>query len=324
MMQDLYLDIGSTNIKWEMGGERRFTPFPAPSRCDSPYFEVPAEEIVDLVRAIVCDAGAARVFLSVQMHGYVLLKEGRAITPYISWRDTRGTGIIPKFTLTPQYCVAIKPNLPRLRLQTHSEVFDEFCTLGSFLARCLTGENRTHITDAACTGFYCAGVAVEMPFRLPEVKEGEIGTFECARIFAPMGDQQCSVAGAVGTLGAFNGYILNLGTAAQMCCISPFGEGEFESRPYFGNQSLLTVTGLIGGGHVAKMSDETAEPLLVSAYREALGKLPRRERILVTGGLVRHRTALIERVLRRLDIPYTLNPDCDALAGLKLIARSYL
>lgn len=84
------------------------------------------------------------------MHGYVLLKEGREATGYISWRDERGKDLPPDFALTEEYGVRIKPNLPRLSLQAQSVAADEFCTLGSYLVYRLTGKNTTHVTGRRC------------------------------------------------------------------------------------------------------------------------------------------------------------------------------
>lgn len=321
---DVYIDIGSTNIKWKdtKDGKVRTTPFPAPIKSGEGRFEVPAEEILERVRSLVC--GAARAFVSVQMHGYVLMKRGQAVTDYVSWRDERGKDLSPAFALTKEYGVDIKPNLPRLSLQAQTTEFDEFCTLGSYLAYRLTGNNSTHITDAAPSGFYnvCKREKDAVPFRLPNerYKVERIGRYGATEIYTPVGDQQAAILGAVGK--DFDGYVLNLGTAGQLCCIAKgFETGEFESRPYFGGGTLCTVTRLAGGGEIKDYADGEIEDRLVEEYGLAIKRLPKRDKILATGGVVKYRRELLCKVLERLGVEYAFNEDCDALAGLEKIAK---
>lgn len=320
---DVYIDIGSTNVKWRRGGECvKTTPFPAPLKSEYPYFEANADEIVLLVERLI--RGADRVFISVQMHGYVLLKDGSAVTNYISWRDERGGNCTPAFTLTKEYGVDIKPNLSRLSLQTQTAEYDEFCTLGSYLVYRLTGKNVTHITDAAPSGFYnvCQREEEKVEFRLPKARYevNVAGRYGLTEIYTPVGDQQAAILGAVGN--EFDGYILNLGTAAQLCCIADgFVSGEYESRPYFGGKTLCTVTRLVGGGVIAKYTDEEIEERLVREYGEAMKKLPERKKVLATGGVVKYRKELLRRVLERLGVEYAFNEECDALVGLESIAK---
>ena len=322
MKKDLFIDIGSTNIKWKREGIVHQTPFPAPVLSSEGRFEVNAEEIFEIVRRLIEDD--ERVFFSVQMHGYVLLKNGVAVSNYISWRDERGAKLTPNFTLTKEYSVDVKPNLPRLSLQAQTVDFDEFCTLGSYLVYRLTGINATHITDAAPSGFYnvCTRKRVQTEFQLPTefyaVKP--VGNYKNAVIYTPVGDQQAAILGAVGK--EFSGYVLNLGTAAQICEISDkFVSGEFESRPYFEDKTLCTVTRLIGGGVIAKYSDDEIFDELVEEYGTALKKLPTCDRLVATGGVVKYRKGLLCRVLDELGVSYSFNEECDALAGLEIIAK---
>lgn len=320
---DIYIDIGSTNIKWKRSGEEvKMTAFPAPVIEEYPYFEVDAKEIVRIVEMLIREAD--RAFFSVQMHGYVLLKNGKTVSNYISWRDERGKDETPSFALTKEYGVDIKPNLPRLSLQTQKVDFDEICTLGSYIVYSLTGKNITHITDAAPTGFYNVRRRTHevTRFRLPKAsyKVKKAGRYGLTDIYTPVGDQQAAILGAAGK--EFDGYILNLGTAAQMCCIAKeFAVGAFESRPYFLGKTLCTVTRLIGGESIAKYTDEEIADRLAEEYGGALKKLPRSEKLLATGGVVKYRKELLCKVLERLNVEYTFNEACDALAGLEIIAK---
>ncbi len=321
-MTDLLLDVGSTNVKWAAGGDQFTAPFPPPIRSDFPFFEVSAKEIFGLVARVMERTAPSRVFLSVQMHGYVLLKGGIEQTEYISWRDTRGGNEKPRFAISDEYGVSVKPNLPRLSVQTQTCAFDEFCTLGSYLVYKLTGVNRSHVTDVAPSGFYNVrkGEADGCGFRLPLVSASveRAGFFGKSEIFTPVGDMQAAVLGAAR---GFDGYVLNLGTAGQLCCVEEgFVAGDFESRPYFGGRTLCTVTGLPAGAVVSREGD-AAEELLVREYAAAMKRLPRRSKISVTGGVVKYRRPLLERVLKRLNTEYVFHEGCDALEGLEILAK---
>ena len=325
MKKDLFIDIGSTNIKWKKDGIVQQTSFPAPVVNSNGRFEVDAEEIFGIIEPLI--DGAERVFLSVQMHGYVLLKGGKRVSNYISWRDERGANSVPMFELTKEYGVDIKPNLPRLSLQTQTVTYDEFCTLGSYLVYRLTGKNQTHISDAAPSGFYnvCTREQEKTSFRLPEAVYSlqPVRSYKNALIYTPIGDQQSSVLGAVGK--DFDGYVLNLGTAAQLCKISKgFVRGEFESRPYFEGKTLCTITRLIGGGVIAQHTDDELFDALVKEYGNAMKKLPICDRLLATGGLIKYRKPLLCKVLDALKVNYSFNEDCDALAGLEILSKGEL
>lgn len=327
---DLYIDIGSTNIKWSHGKTAGKIPFPAAFDAAYPRYEVRADEIFSIVLNLIDTHRPRRAFFSVQMHGYVLLKEGREATGYISWRDERGKDLSPDFALTEEYGVRIKPNLPRLSLQAQSVAADEFCTLGSYLVYRLTGKNTTHVTDAAASGFYNVktGARDACRYRLPEAvyRVQEAGRYKDTAVFSPVGDQQASVLGAWKGMENAEGYVLNLGTAAQLCCTAEgFAAGDFESRPYFGGNTLCTVTGLPGGGYISrtigKTSAKALRETLAEAYASALKKLPPRRKIIVTGGVVHYHRILIEETLETLPKAYVLNEGADALAGLKILAE---
>lgn len=331
---DLLMDVGSSNIKWKIYEEGKGTgegsiPFPAPLRDEYPYFEVDGEESIGCVQKIIRLFSPSRTFFSVQMHGYILLKNGKPVTPYISWRDKRGEGITPHFSITQEYGVSLKPNLPRLSLQTLHTDADSFCTLGSFLSYCLTGRNETHITDAAASGFFNVKLKSidECRLYLPEASfyVKEIGRYASSRIYTPTGDQQASVLGAVSACSEHgNGYVMNLGTAGQLCMISEkFIRGDFESRPYFYGKTLCTVTGLPAGEFLKrqKNADRTqTEEIMYQKYFSALQKLPRRKSILAVGGVTKYHRDLVERVLNRLGLDYFVDEKSGAIEGLKILA----
>ena len=323
-MKDLYIDVGSTNVKWMESNSPtlHLVAFPPAEREEYPYYEVCHEKIFEKIKTIIETCNANRVFFSVQMHGYVLLKNGKAVTPYISWRDERGKFLTPNFNLTKEYGVDIKPNLPRLSLQAQTVDFDEFCTLGSYLVYRLTGENVTHITDGAASGFFNVKEKTcdKVNFKLPRVTYSvkAVGYYKNTIICTPVGDQQATVLGSVEK--DYEGIVLNLGTAGQMCCIKKgFVSGNYESRPFFNGKTLCTVTRLIGGGIIAERSDEELEQMLIQDYKTAKDNLPQNKEMIVTGGVVKYRKKLLCNVLDKLNVNYKFNQQCDAINGLKML-----
>lgn len=335
-MKALLIDVGSTSVKWtETNGDavgavgRR--PFPSRLPLPAPYVEMNPEEIARIITEIVDGSAAERVYLSTQMHGWLLAdKSGKLLTNYISWQDGRG-GLVPfPIALSARHGVGVKPNLPRAGVYAMRTLFPAvaaqakiFYTLGSYLVWLLTGENATHITDAAASGYYDAVTCRpdECELSLPHACDRlvPVGAYRGKMIYSPVGDQQASVLGAEG---GEDCYILNLGTAAQLCAIAPsFSEGAFESRPYFRGKTLLTVTGLYGGKYLAEQAGgEGLSRRLEENYRAALTRLPARDRLLATGGALRYHGKVLAEALRALALPIRLNKEADALEGLRILS----
>lgn len=337
-MSDLYVDVGSTNVKYrsvdDPGGVMAGSePFPKPCVNDGICYEVKLSDINEVLHRIVGKSTYSRIFISTQMHGYVLKKGDKFITEYISWRDKRGENLCKNYVLPPESGESVKPNLPLLSARVTLEKLGVECgedltffTLGSYISYLLTGVNATHITDAAASGFFNAvtrkkGEWVDFDMRLPEVcyEVKAVGRYNGAQVFSPFGDQQCAV---LGSGASSDEYILNLGTAAQMCCVeNEFVSGNFESRPFFGGKTLCTVTGLIGGACIARKNDEDLYDSLIEEYSAALKKLPAKKGLLITGGVVGYRQNLIGKVADGLKVGYRLNDSSDALCGLELIGK---
>ena len=72
-MSNLFIDVGSTNIKYsEDDGNIHIIDFPYPTNRTEHIFEVPIDRITDSITAVINGSAAKRVYFSVQMHGYVL------------------------------------------------------------------------------------------------------------------------------------------------------------------------------------------------------------------------------------------------------------
>lgn len=342
-MKYLCIDIGSTSIKYAESENGSFpekvnkTPFPEALPLPEPFYEADAEKIFSIVKDIIDSSSAQAVMFSVQMHGYLLAdKNGKLLTRYISWRDKRA-GLKPYgSTLSPEHGVGLKANLPRASVKVTAELFPEiaknaavFFTLGSYLAFRLTGNNVTHITDAAASGFYnCITgrvdfdekdypVKLSLPTAFTEVKPA--GVYNGKTIYTPVGDQQATILG----LGENDCYILNLGTAAQMCETGDiFLSGDFECRPFFDGKFLYTVTGLYGGGYIRENSrGKGIEEALVSDYKKALEKLPEKKNLIVTGGTTEYYKELILGVLKELPPKSRVAEKADAINGLCRLAE---
>ena len=182
----LLIDIGSTHIKWakvshiyqiEDEGKR---PFPEPCVDRDNFFEVDIHKIEKIIVEIIDSfQDIDKVFISAQMHGYILTdKKNDPITPYISWRDQRAKNNIKPFKIKESYGVLFKYNLPKVSIkfmvESNPELMSKcknFYTLGSYITFKLTGKNETHITDAAPSGFYNVidGTKDKLYFSLPDI-----------------------------------------------------------------------------------------------------------------------------------------------------------
>ena len=338
-MKNLLIDIGSTNIKWttdDNTSELKVckTAFPKSKQLPPPYFEVQLEKIIYIIDDIINSSkNIKNIFISTQMHGYVLADQDyNPITDYISWQDERAALIEFPYIITKEQGVDLKPNLPRASVfalsQLNPEKYQkayEFFTLGSYIAYYLTNNNATHITDAAPSGFYnvVTRQAEKTQFRLPVASYDVeiVGRYKGINVFSPVGDQQAAILGCGAQTDT---YILNLGTAGQLCAISDtFIKGDFESRPYFFDKTLCTVTRLMGGKVIQNYQGQDLEDKLTQNYLNAIKKLPKKAKILVTGGVVNYQKQLLTEVLKNIGLPYTFNETADALNGLKILAEEY-
>ncbi|MDD6994632.1 MAG: FGGY family carbohydrate kinase [Candidatus Borkfalkiaceae bacterium] len=339
-MKNLYIDVGSTYIKYALNdGETQQIAFPPPIRYNAYLYEVSIEAIMNIIEGIVRGSDVDRVFFSVQMHGYVLSDEDHIpVTEYISWRDTlfRSLQCGYPFSLGKNSGTALKSNLPALSVYARSIIFPDivektafFDTLGSYIVYRLTGKHIIHITDACPTGFYLlpsgkvnsdlVNLSYFRKITFPAATDELClaGMFGNTEVYLPVGDQQASAFGVGLTT---QEYLFNTGTASQICCLSDsFLVGDFESRPYFGDKYLCTITGLLGGGSCADLSD--AQEKISEEYNEALKKLPVRSKALATGGLVKYNEALFKKICENFVSSYVYIEGQSAVNGLKKLSR---
>lgn len=337
MKKTLLIDIGSTSIKWvvksELGYIKSINKQSFPKQLPLPdlYFEVDINEIVSIVKSIIdlhlntCE----NVLIATQMHGYILSDcQMQPVTNYISWQDQRAKNIVYPFELPPTYGTSIKVNLPKVSVYymqlKHPECMQKvayFDTLGSYIIYQLTGKHITHITDAAASGFYniIEHSVDKTPFKLPEAVDemSVIGKYKALNIYPPVGDQQASIY----SLEMDDSYILNLGTAAQMCCINyGYIEGNFESRPYFNRKTLCTITNLFGGkGFVENYLIKEHE--IYVSYAKAMKRLPNKKRLIVMGGTLIYHLDKVQNILNHCQINVQYDKQAQALRGLAKLAE---
>lgn len=327
-MENLYIDIGSTNIKFSTDSDKSQSALPFLQSDDSTagHYTVDSTLLYKTIKSIIDKyiGSVKNVYLSVQMHGYVLGYGDKTFSNYISWQDKRAKGYESEFTRLYQSHfdknsgTSIKTNLSAVSLFYNKkfgleklEQVTSFYTLGSFLAYMLTDNNSTHITDATCSGFYRVdgsqnsqiingvfGQKVSMPIASLKVKS--VGTYQDINIFTPIGDQQWNIL--INKTIAKNDIIINLGTAGQVCKIlQGFECGDFESRPYFDGDTLATVTNLMGGKYIFEnrdVRDLMAE--LSQNYISAIEKVGYNKTIHIIGGAVEYNKELLKNVEKNI------------------------
>lgn len=265
------------------------TPFPEPLVNDGVRYTVSAEKIAEKIRGIFRIAEpfcVKRAFFSVQMHGYILKNDTNLHDIYVSWRDKSGNTADGRFKNTDfsLFGTSLKTNLPLTKVPGDKD--HEFFTLGSYIVWDLTGNNATHITDAAASGFFFAdgkpnGFAGRIRLPRVDMKLFAVGSYNNVVIYSPVGDHQASFLGS----GAENEcYLVNIGTATQVSCLGSAPEfAKFEPRPYFyRDMRLCTVSGLTGGSVL--YNEPQKVDILFDELISAFAKLPKKRAVLFGGG----------------------------------------
>ncbi len=299
----------------------------AASACEGavpfPASECRGEEVVCIVKDIFELASGyspRRMFISVQMHGYITEKDGR-LSGYNSWRDGGGDPSVLGGAELETLGTAPKANLPLIKLW-NTQRLDAFYTLGSYICYALTGVNATHVTDACASGYYYASngavngyaPASNMPRAYTEVRP--VGNYGGCTVYTPVGDHQASYLGS----GAEGRYLLNIGTASQLSCTDDAGCGTngIEARPFFeGGKRLYTASGLVGGDRLFK--GEGADEL-EKQLESALAALPQRDSVLLGGGGAAAVFPLVGGFFEKRGIACTLAEKKIGLLGLERLA----
>ena len=352
-MKNVLIDVGSTFIKWQehglASGVEGKVPFPPPCLDDGFHYETDAEVIVGIVKEIIERTMPDNVCISVQMHGYVIPEMSKN---YVSWRDRRG--LLRRDGKTyfewfekmyaqafPVDCgTAVKANLAPVGLYVDAREQNmiprgTFFSLGSYIVYELTGNNVSHITDLAATGFYRTDGTLNrtlttdhlfscLQYPVATTAFCVAGRYACANIFVAIGDQQAAVRSLDG-----HGYILNTGTATQAClvCNKCATDGRIENRPYFQGKTLCTVTGLPGGVEIEGMfasglSVRKIASTVKRRYLDALNVLPMGggNTLFLCGGMAMYRKDVFRLAFADTGLTLVFSDAC-ALKGLELLLR---
>ncbi len=326
-----FFDFGSTFVKYCKYDSNKNEcldvhkiEFPSAISSDNGSYEVDLQAINHIIEKLASRAtedNCAKIFISVQMHGFIL-RQNNNFSNYISWRDTTGNIYDHDFEDVDWDLrgTSKKKNLPILKMKKKAISQCEFFTLGSYIAYKLCGQNCTHITDAAASGFYNGDTAkredtifhnICLPQATMEFKK--IGYYENIEIFTPVGDHQISFYGSYADTDA---YFLNIGTASQISVIAESGKNYngCEARPYFSKGvRLYTKSALPGGKELYNGIDDRT---LYNAYKAALSELPEKNMIIVGGGACEYHRETIESALASLGLNYTFINNHVAMKGL--------
>lgn len=358
---NLFIDIGSTSIKWGLEnklkivskGQEDFLP---PNYFDEFKHEIDADKIVEVIKKLISKFDSLKnICFSVQMHGYVLVENENSRNVYVSWRDRRSlkdyrVGVtyydefIKNFSnaFNLNSGTALKANLCPISIysnalsQSKSSLNGEIYSLGSYIVKCLTGNNVSHITDVCALGFYDVHGNINKQLTtsksffsgisLPNPKSEfcVAGTYNNINIFTPVGDQQATVYSL-----NKNGYILNTGTATQLCMISDIYLNKIgiESRPFFYGKYLLTITGLLGGQAIrdwleSGKGNEFIIKNLQDNYSKNIKLLPKENNLYVCGGAGLYHKKIFSKALKELKIEYEFT-ECNAIDGLQKLLSTF-
>lgn len=339
-MRFFYIDIGSTFIKLSVYDchQKQYlltqkVPFPEPMLADGVHFTV-ARGAIDAAILLAMETAHAyackKVFMSVQMHGYLLRYADGGMSEYVSWQDQSGDDSAATLRAIDfsRRGTRLKKNLPLAKLYPLRDILAgaEFFTLGSYVTYLLTGKNKTHKTDACASGFYplddLRGDRESIPgLLLPTVSETvcPCGSYRDMQVYTPMGDHAVSYLGS-GADG--DAYLLNIGTASQLAFLDDAcgTSAVWEYRPYFDKQTrLVTLSGILtGGGH---LESAAAQDKMCADIVAVLDTLPKRARLVLGGGGAEKIYEKISSILRPRGVECRLCNTDIGTEGLRMLAE---
>ncbi|MDD4796741.1 MAG: FGGY family carbohydrate kinase [Eubacteriales bacterium] len=298
------LDLGSSFIKCALLHTQCNTVtdkagIATPARLAGPagHFELDIEQLFAAGKQLL-DAQIDRhqdargILLCTQMHGFVLTRQERAVTPYISWQDTRAEtprdGGSWAQRLREKLCdddiaamgTRYKAGLAAVSLYAMLQETDVdvagtlFHTLGGYFIYRLSGgaAHACHLTNAAATGLARADCGewngnviravgaekIGFPAIVPETRP--LGSYRGVPLYADIGDHQASVYGAGQ---GDNRIVITVGTGGIVCAPAKgyAPQRDMEVRPYFAGDSLLTITRQPGGRALDTVLDFYADVL---------------------------------------------------------------
>ncbi len=218
-----------------------------------------ADAAASLVRTL--GEGVSAIGISTQMHGIVYVgADGRALSPLITWQDTRGESVCAEAKSLTGYDLHAGYGAATLLADTRAGKVPagaaKICSIGDYVAMRLTGRKAplTHATVAHSFGLYADGFDTAAAEKLgicaslfPEVTDvpSVVGYSDGVSVITALGDNQAAYRGAAET-----GVLVNFGTGSQVSVLSdvPADAEGIEARPYiYPGKYLLSGSALCGG-----------------------------------------------------------------------------
>jgi sugar (pentulose or hexulose) kinase len=247
--------------------------------------EIPMEQVAACMRSLIEKSLASYpikgIEFSVQMHGFMLFRENKKITEYVSWQDMRGWDAKPDAASRIKKIAGDKL-LRRNGIElnnSHSlcplyHIINEekiagplqFSMMGDAIIRCLTGQvSPIHPTVAASSGLYdlekndwnreLINLLSLNQIEFPPVSDTEEpsawynGPQGKIPVYTAVGDHQAAVAGCGANTGDI---IINIGTGGQMAYIDDsLCFGSYETRPFFSGRTLRALTDIPSGRNLS-------------------------------------------------------------------------
>jgi len=285
------LDAGSSFLKAAVIDADRETlvhtvraPFPGFELGLPPsHREVDPRKILSAAQALVARLDSRGLVLCGQMHGFVLVDaRGEPVSNYISWLDQRVSAeefaAISRLVTENQRAELGHEFRPGLALSQlwwlkQHDVLPAAATpvsIADFIAARIAGVTPVmEPTQAAAFGALrlstlewheeVIGKLGLDSLRWPEVRPSgtPIGEWRGGPVFAPVGDQQCALAG---TLVEPRELSVNIGTGSQVGLLADApGGSAHQTRPYFGGRFLRTITHIPGGRALSALVGLLAE-----------------------------------------------------------------
>lgn len=334
-LNTLCIDFGSTFVKFFVHNEDDIIysnriEFPKPCVNDGVAYIIKREDIdfiIEKILKLTALYNSKNCFISVQMHGYILKHQNNGFGEYVSWKDKNSNleqDAVKRIDFHKNGTSA-KSNLPAIKLLANPNANEcEFFTLGSYIAYYLTGNNKTHKTDACASGFFDAATLrsanIINGITLPKVANDvcPVGAYKEMTVYTPIGDHQTSF---IGSGARDNSYFLNIGTATQLSVLNASTQEKtcFEQRPYFDDNRLFTISGLTGGEEIFNGYDIK---IFVQEIIDAMKKLPKRKQMVIAGGGAQNVFDAIKCELQEYGIECTKIENA-AEEGLKIISGLY-
>ncbi len=298
----LAIDLGSSFIKSALLdtdnksiSDIRKTPPPKTSSLEAGRSELSLSElsasVSDIIERYCGEYKIEGILFSSQMHGVMLFNENdTAITPYITWQDTRALEktvggeesyvehirrVVPKDVLSKTGCdINSSHSVCLLKYFAERNIFGRVALLGDALLETLLGHPvPMHETIAASTGIYdiyskawskemidILGLE-RMSFPSVCADGASIGKLDVLGrnipVYAAVGDQQSCVLGTFLEAGEL---MINVSTGSQLICFDADAkQGDYEIRPFFEGNYYRTIAHLPSGRSLNVLFDFIAD-----------------------------------------------------------------